>query len=91
MWAAEHFDQTYKAKWVPQAMPTLIFAGDQDHITPLKLFLDSPDFQRENILIRNIDNASHFPWIDNPQQIKHVFDEHCQRLQLIKRLVYQYQ
>lgn len=85
LWASENFDQTYKARWVPQAIPTLIFAGDQDHITPLKLFLDSPDFHRENILIREIDNASHFPWLDNPQQIKNAFEEYCQRLQ-IKRL-----
>jgi len=80
LWAAENFDQTYKAKWVPRAMPALIFAGDQDPITPLTLFLASPDFQRENILIRKIDNASHFPWVDNPAQVKQVFREYCERL-----------
>jgi len=84
LWAATHFDQTYQAKWVPKTIPTLIFAGDQDHITPLKLFLDSHDFQRENILIREIDNASHFPWLDNPEKIKQIFEEYCQRFQLLK-------
>lgn len=87
LWAAENFDSTYKAKWVPRTIPTLILAGDQDHITPLKLFLDSPDFRRENIVIREIENASHFPWIDNPQQVKRIFDEYCQRLHLIKRFI----
>lgn len=84
LWAAEHFDQTYKAKWIPQWIPTLIFSGDQDHLTPLKLFLDAPDFQRDNIIIRKIDDASHFPWMDNPQHVKKMFDEYCERLQLIK-------
>lgn len=37
-WAAQHFDKTYKAKWIPKNIPCLILAGDQDHITPLKLF-----------------------------------------------------
>ena len=80
LWAAKNFDETYKAKWAPQAIPTLIFAGDQDHITPLKLFLASHEFQRENILIREIENASHFPWIDNPGQVRQIFDEFVQTL-----------
>lgn len=80
LWAALNFDQTYKAKWVPHSIPTLILAGDQDPITPLKLFLDSPNFQRENISIQAIDNSSHFPWVDNPHQVKKVFHEFCQRL-----------
>ena len=79
-WAAKNFDQTYKLKWVPKTIPTLIFAGAEDHITPLKLFLDSDHFQRANILIREIENASHFPWIDNPHQVKQIFDEYCQQL-----------
>lgn len=34
LWAEKNFDRTYQAKWIPQKIPTLIFAGDQDHITP---------------------------------------------------------
>lgn len=74
VWAAKHFDQTYQAKWIPKKMPTLIFAGDQDHITPHKLFTESKEFKRDNILIREIKNASHFPWLDNPVQVKQAFE-----------------
>ncbi|CDZ76062.1 acetoin dehydrogenase E2 subunit dihydrolipoyllysine-residue acetyltransferase [Legionella massiliensis] len=80
LWSESNFDQTYEAKWVPQAIPTLIFAGEQDNLTPLKLFSESVDFQRDNILIREIAAASHYPWFDNPEQIKQVFAEFCQTM-----------
>jgi pimeloyl-ACP methyl ester carboxylesterase len=80
LWAAKNFDQTYQAKWIPKTFPTLIFAGDQDHITPLKLFIESGNFKRDNILIREIKNGSHFPWLDNPMEVKKVFEEFCQKL-----------
>lgn len=81
LWAENNFDRTYQAKWIPEKIPTLIFSGDQDHLTPLILFLQAPQFQRKNICIREIKNASHFPWIDNPEQVKQVFVEYCQRLE----------
>jgi pimeloyl-ACP methyl ester carboxylesterase len=76
LWAAQNFDQTYQAKWIPRTLPTLIFSGDQDSITPLKLFTEINDFQRENILIREIMNASHFPWLDNPEDVKKTFSDY---------------
>ena len=79
-WSAENFDSTYKAKWIPKNIPTLIFAGEQDLITPLSLFEESPDFQHENILLRKIKNAAHFPWIENPEEVKLVFEEYCLKL-----------
>lgn len=84
LWAEKNFDQTYKANWVPQSIPTMIFAGDLDHITPLKLFSESKAFQRKNIVIREIKNASHFPWIDNPVQVKKLFEEYYQWLTSLK-------
>lgn len=80
LWAEKNFDQTYQAQWIPKTLPTLIFAGEQDHITPLKLFIESDDFKRSNILIREIKNGSHFPWLDNPTQVKEIFKEFCQKL-----------
>lgn len=79
-WSARHFDSTYKAKWIPRSIPTLIIAGDEDHITPLYLFEKSKDFQRDNILLREIKNACHYPWIENPEQTKKIFEEYCQML-----------
>lgn len=81
-WAEKNFDHWYQAKWIPQNIPTMIFAGDQDHLTPIKLFFQTNGFQRENIHIHEIENASHFPWLDNPEQVKELFNEYCQWIQL---------
>lgn len=80
-WAEKNFHDTYQAKWIPKALPTLIFSGDQDHITPLKLFTEEESFKRNNILIQEIKDASHFPWYDNPTQIKKIFEKFCQNYQ----------
>ncbi|KTC81349.1 alpha/beta fold hydrolase [Legionella brunensis] len=79
-WSAQHFDLDYKAQWIPQTIPTLIFAGDSDRITPLKLFTRLETFKRNNILIREISNAGHYPWIDNSDEIHLLFREYCSLL-----------
>lgn len=80
LWAEENFDRTYEAQWIPKKIPTLILGGDQDHLTPLTLFSELKKFNRRNVIIREIKNASHFPWMDNPEQIKQAFSEYCQLL-----------
>lgn len=79
-WSAEHFDSSYKAKWIPKNIPTLIFSGEEDCITPLQLFTELDSFGSQNILIRKIKNAGHYPWIDNPDEVIAVFDEYYQTL-----------
>ena len=61
-------------------MPTLIFSGTLDPITPLQLFLETPAFQRENIVMHEIENASHFPWMDEPVAVRELFKQYCARL-----------
>lgn len=82
-WAEQNFDSSYKATWVPEAIPTLLFAGEQDPITPLKLFTDAKEFNRSNIQIQSIKNASHFPWMDNPEEVKLLFSEYCRWFRLM--------
>ncbi|MGQ3888993.1 alpha/beta fold hydrolase [Legionella sp. CNM-1927-20] len=79
-WSAQHFDSVYKAKWFPKKLPTLIFAGEKDYVTPLHLFTQAKNFQRENITIRTIEHAAHFPWIENPKQVIEVFKDYVQQL-----------
>jgi pimeloyl-ACP methyl ester carboxylesterase len=79
-WSEQHFDQTYQAKWIPQTIPTLILCGEQDLITPLSLFAEEEPFHRDNIEIKSIKNAGHFPWIENPEDVVAVFKEYCIRL-----------
>jgi pimeloyl-ACP methyl ester carboxylesterase len=73
LWAEKNFDTTYRSKWIPKSIPTLIFSGDNDKITPITLFKENKDFHRKNIKICSVDNAAHFPWIDNPEQVKALF------------------
>lgn len=74
-WSLENFDQTYKAKWIPRKIPTLILAGEYDLITPLHLFTKAKDFDRDNIVIKSIKKAGHFPWIENPYEVTRAFQE----------------
>ena len=53
----------------------------RNNIPPLYLFSKSKDFQRSNILLREINNAGHYPWIENPEQTKQIFEEYYQMLQ----------
>jgi pimeloyl-ACP methyl ester carboxylesterase len=78
-WSAQHFDQSYQSKWIPH-LPTLIFAGEKDLLTPLSLFADDIGYQAPNILLRKIDDAGHFPWIENPTKVIAVFEEFYQKL-----------
>jgi len=79
-WSRIHFDQKYKAKWVPKKIPTLILAGEYDQIIPLKSFKKAKKFSRKNIIFRTIKGAGHYPWVENPKQIARVFDEYTQLL-----------
>ncbi|MGH2612188.1 MAG: alpha/beta fold hydrolase, partial [Rhabdochlamydiaceae bacterium] len=78
-WSEEHFDRTYRAKWIPQTIPTLILSGEHDLITPLRLFTEAEQFHRDHIEIKSIKNAGHFPWIENPQDVVVAFKEYCAR------------
>lgn len=73
-WSKEHFDSIYKAQWIPQDVLTLIIAGSEDHLTPISLFKDHKEFNRRNILIKEISHAGHFPWIENPKSVAAAFD-----------------
>jgi pimeloyl-ACP methyl ester carboxylesterase len=68
-WSEKHFDRTYQAKWVPQKIPALIMAGEEDIVTPLQLFEKENRFYQDNITFKSIKNAGHFPWIENPSAI----------------------
>jgi len=76
-WTQKHFDPTYSAKWIPKQIPTLILAGSEDLATPLKLFAQKKEYHRSNIMMREIRNAGHFPWIENPVDVAAAFKEYC--------------
>ncbi len=79
-WSENHFDRTYQAKWIPKTIPTLILAGDKDLVTPLRLFKNEKRFNRYNIIIKSINEAGHFPWIDNPTEVAEIFSEYGNKI-----------
>lgn len=72
-WAKEHFDPIYQAQWVPR-IPTLILSGEKDILVPMKYFKEKKEYQRPNILMKEIEGAGHFPWIENPQAVIAAFN-----------------
>lgn len=70
----------YNAKWAPQQLPTMIIGSSQDYITPATLFEKDPRFDRDNIHIERVENAGHFPWIDQPAVMSKLFDQFSVRL-----------
>jgi pimeloyl-ACP methyl ester carboxylesterase len=79
-WSGAHFDETYKAKWIPKTLPTLILTGENDNIIPIHYFKNDKRFQRDNISIKIIKKAGHFPWIDNPNQVHELFSKYAKRV-----------
>jgi pimeloyl-ACP methyl ester carboxylesterase len=79
-WSEKHFDSTYRAKWVPGKIPVLIMAGEEDLVTPLRLFEEESRFCMDNITLKAVKNAGHFPWIENPAEVAKEFTTFVQRL-----------
>ncbi|MEV7782135.1 alpha/beta hydrolase [Kitasatospora sp. NPDC088351] len=79
-WADAHFDDTYQARWAPQAVPTLIVSGALDRVVTQRLWQDEPAFTRPHILHRRIEGAAHFPWIENPEAVRAAFADLIDRL-----------
>jgi pimeloyl-ACP methyl ester carboxylesterase len=74
LWGRDQFHPHFSPTFVPQQVPTLIFTGDQDQITPISSFDGTPYLKRPNITIRSIPGASHFPWLEKPAEVQTYFE-----------------
>lgn len=79
-WADAHFDHDYQARWSPASMPALIVSGAQDNIVTQDLWRDAPGFTGANVRRRVIARGGHFPWIENPDQVRAAFAEFTELL-----------
>lgn len=70
----------YAAQWVPQQVNTLIIGGGDDAMTPFTLFENDERFARENIHLHLVKDGGHFPWIEQPQEVKEQFLRFVERL-----------
>ncbi len=78
-WSDAHFDRVYRARWWPTTIPVLRLAGRDDRIV-WQGGWDRPEFQTPNVIDRLIDDAGHFPWIENPAQVRDAFNELAERV-----------
>lgn len=69
-WLKKVNEINFTAKWIPQNVPTLILGASHDFITPYSLFERDKRFDRKNIMMKLIQNAGHFPWIEQMDIIK---------------------
>ncbi|MFI5766131.1 alpha/beta fold hydrolase [Streptomyces sp. NPDC051563] len=80
VWADAHFDDTYRARWSPHTLETLVVSGAQDRVVAQHLWQEDPAFTRPNILHRRIEGAAHFPWIESPEAVRAAFADLTDRL-----------
>ncbi len=71
-WSATHFDETYRCRWWPARLPTLICAGSADRVICQELW-EEPRFAGTNVIRRTIAGGGHFPWLDRPDQVRSAF------------------
>jgi pimeloyl-ACP methyl ester carboxylesterase len=71
-WSERNFDHTYELKWWPTELPTLILSGSRDRIVEQSLW-DDARFAHENVMRLTIEDAGHFPWIEQPSAVRKAF------------------
>jgi len=79
-WFQKITELHFTAQWIPQEIETLIVGGAHDSVTPFSLFKNDARFQRENIRLHLLEQSGHFSWLDQPQEIKALFQELISRL-----------
>lgn len=75
-WLRKSQEINYNAKWIPEKLPTLILGASEDCITPFSIFERDSRFNRDNILLRKIEQAGHFPWLEQKDVVKSLFKEY---------------
>ena len=80
-----NFMQQYQAKWIPK-INTLILSGEKDCITPPCLFLNDANFNQDNIHIKIINSAGHFPWIENLLQTCYEFEIYFEKYLSVQKI-----
>ncbi|MBN8827125.1 MAG: alpha/beta hydrolase [Sphingobacteriia bacterium] len=75
LWGDTVFHPSYKYKWSPKELPTILIGSKDDRLLPIKLFDDYNDFNRENIQKVILEDAGHFPWLSKFDEINDVISD----------------
>lgn len=79
-WIKESSEMPFNAKWIPKQVQTLILGGEYDFITPFSLFQGDHRFQRSNVILKQINGASHFSWLDKMEPVVQALEEFSRAL-----------
>ncbi len=79
-WLKRVSSTNFSAKWIPEKVLTLIIGSSDDCMTPITLFEQDKRFSRKNIHIEKIDDAGHFPWLEQMEVIKAKFKSFVDRI-----------
>ncbi len=83
-WLTDGSKKHAEISWIPEKVPTFILGGTRDCLTPLSMFEQDQRFHRNNIEMVCIPNAGHFPWIEQPNQVKDAFSLFIEKLNFNK-------
>ncbi|OGT24802.1 MAG: hypothetical protein A3I12_06935 [Gammaproteobacteria bacterium RIFCSPLOWO2_02_FULL_38_11] len=72
-WLKRASSMNFSARWIPENIPILIIGSSEDCITPITLFERDKRFSRKNIDIEKIQEAGHFPWLEQMEIVKGKF------------------
>lgn len=80
-WSAANFDTVYRATWWPHTLPVLVLAGSEDRIVT-QAGWSQAHFQTPNVFWRTIPGAGHFPWNENPTDVRKAFNNFSKKIVL---------
>lgn len=79
-WLKKASNMNFNAKWIPEELSTLIIGASEDCITPITLFENDLRFCRKNIHIEKIQDAGHFPWLEQMAIVKNSFESFMNKI-----------
>ena len=60
-------------------VPALIIGGSEDCAVPFKGYLSDTRFLKSNIILKEIEGGSHFPWLEKPEEVKYLFEQFAEK------------
>lgn len=87
MWTRDHFHPNFQPSFIPKRVSTLLLTGALDQITPFENYTGTPYLKRPNILAHVIDDASHFPWLEKPEEVNRWLNVMCEPVLTTDRLI----
>lgn len=87
IWVRDHFHPDFHPSFIPTKVPTLLLTGSLDEISPFDNYTGTPYLNRSNILPHVIEGASHFPWLEKPEEVNRWLNVMCEAVLTTERLI----